>query len=305
MSNPPVVLRASRISRVANPRTWPIHGFASWLGVVLVVIFILLATVGQLFGDPYQLVTESADAPSLQHWFGTDHLGRDLFARVSLGAWTSLYISLASVTIGVSLAVPLGMLAGYHHGGRLDGVIMRGLETVQALPMFVFVMFILSLAGTGNIDIGPFSFGMKARLIVCLGIAFVPYFARIARGSTLVEIQEDYVTGLQVVGVKRREILMSEISVNVMPAVLVQAFLATAIAIFAEGGLSFLGLGVSPPHPTLGNLIAEAGAQILEGYWWYSLLPGVVMVIGILGFNLLGDALNDSVLGSKSSGEKG
>jgi peptide/nickel transport system permease protein len=136
---------------------------------------------------------------------------------------------------------------------------------------------------------------------VCLALGFVPFFARIARSATLVEMQEDYVAGLLVIGVKPRHILTREVYVNVMPSVGVQCFLAIAIAIFAEGGLSFLGLGVAPPQATLGNLIADAGSQILSGIWWYSVLPGVVMVTGILGFNLIGDAVNDSLLGSHSA----
>ncbi len=288
--------------RILDLRRWPIHGVANWIGVACVALFLLLATVGQLFGNPNLLDAPGAEPPSAQYWFGTDTLGRDVFARTAAGAWTSLTISTGTVLLALVLSLPLGMLAGYHYNGRIDNIIMRALETFQALPMFVFVMFVLTLTGSGNIDIGPFSFGMKTRLIVCLALGFVPFFARIARAATLVEMQEDYVGMLQILGVGRIRILFSEISVNVLPAVLVQACLAMAIAIFAEGGLSFLGFGVAPPAPTLGNLIADAGSQILEGAWWYATLPGAVMVVGILGFNLLGDALNDALLSGNEGG---
>lgn len=288
--------------RVVDVRRWPIHGVTNWFGVGCLVAFLLIATVGQLVGDPNLLDAPGAEPPSTQYWFGTDTLGRDVFARTAAGAWTSLTISLGTVVLALLLSMPLGMLAGYHYNGRLDNAIMRGLETVQALPMFVFVMFVLTLTGTGTIEIGPMTFGMRTRLIVCLALGFVPFFARIVRAATLVEMQEDYVSMLQILGVRRARILLSEISVNVVPSMLVQACLAMAIAIFAEGGLSFLGFGVAPPEPTLGNLIADAGSQILEGAWWYATLPGAVMVLGILGFNLLGDALSDALLGGTEGG---
>lgn len=301
---PTPAARRSRplVLRVIDVRRWPIHGVTNWVGVGCLAIYLLIATVGQLIGNPNTLDAPGAEAPSAQYWFGTDTLGRDVFARTAAGAWMSLTISLGTVILALILALPLGMFAGYHFNGRLDNAISRGLETIQALPMFVFVMFMLTLTGTGPIDIGPFSFGMRTRLIVCLALGFLPFFARIARAATLVEIQEDYVAMLKVVGVGRSRILLTEISVNVLPAVLVQACLAMAIAIFAEGGLSFLGFGVAPPQPTLGNLIADAGSQILEGAWWYATLPGAVMVLGILGFNLLGDALNDSLLSGDDGG---
>lgn len=287
---------------IIDLRRWPIRGVTNWFGVACVAAFLLIATVGQLFGDPNLLDAPGAEPPSMEYWFGTDTLGRDVFARTAAGAWTSLTISLGTVLLALVLAMPLGMLAGYHYNGRLDNAVMRTLETVQALPMFVFVMFVLTLTGSGPIVIGPVTFGMRSRLIVCLALGFLPFFARIARAATLVEMQEDYVPMLQVLGVGRIRILFSEISVNVLPPLMVQACLGMAIAIFAEGGLSFLGFGVAPPDPTLGNLIADAGSQILEGAWWYATLPGAVMVLGILGFNLLGDALSDVLLSGKEGG---
>ncbi|MGH8961646.1 MAG: ABC transporter permease [Jatrophihabitantaceae bacterium] len=288
----------ARLRRLPRPSLRAIHGVTDWIGVACVVLFLLIATVGRLVGDPYALVTTEPQAPSIHHWFGTDNLGRDVFARTASGAWTSLLICLGSVLLALLIAFPLGILAGYYHGRRTDGAIMRSLEAVQALPMFIFVMFMLSLLGSKPVKLGPVELGMEARLVLCIGLGFVPFFARVVRAATMVEVQEDYVAGLWVVGVRPRNVILGEISVNVLPPVLVQAFLAMAIAIFAEGGLSFIGLGVAPPKPTLGNLIGDSGSQIIGGMWWYATLPGAVMVMGILGFNLLGDAFNDSVLGT-------
>jgi peptide/nickel transport system permease protein len=268
-------------------------GIAGWIGLVLVLGYLLIATVGRLHGSPTELVALGPEAPSAEHPFGTDHLGRDLLARTAEGAWTSLWICLTSIGFALVVGTAIGVLAGYRYGGRLDGLLMRGVETVQALPQFIFVMFVIGLVGTADMHFGPVTVGNGVRVALAIGIGFVPYFARVARAATVVEMREDYVVNLRGLGVPPREIIFREVLVNVMPPVLGQAFLAMAIAVFAEGGLSFLGLGVPPPHPTLGNLVADAGGQILGDAWWYATLPGAVLVLGILGFNLLGEAYTD------------
>lgn len=269
----------------------PRWGVAGWIGVACVLVYLLIATVGRLHGDPTALVAPGPEAPSLAHPFGTDHLGRDLLARTAEGAWTSLLVCVTSIGFAVAVGVPLGVLAGYRHGGRLDGLLMRSVEILQALPQFVFVMFLIGLMGTADMHFGPITIGNGLRVALAIGLGFVPYFARVARAATVVEMQEDYVTNLRGLGVPAREILFREVMVNVWPPVLGQACLAMAIAVFAEGGLSFLGLGVAPPQATLGNLIADAGGQIIGGDWWYATMPGTVLVLGILGFNLLGDTV--------------
>ncbi|WP_436788773.1 ABC transporter permease [Yinghuangia sp. YIM S10712] len=285
---------------LARSRRTPRHlralgrlGWFGWTGLVLVVAYLLVATVGRLHGSPTELVELGLEPPSAEHPFGTDHLGRDLLARTAEGAWTSLWISVTAIGFAVVAGTAVGVLAGYRHGGRLDGFLMRTVESVQALPQFIFVMFVIGLIGTKDMHWGPVTVGNGVRVALAIGIGFVPYFARVARAATVVEMREDYVANLRGLGVPPREILFREVLVNVMPPVLGQAFLAMAIAVFAEGGLSFLGLGVPAPHPTLGNLVADAGGQLLGDAWWYAALPGAVLVSGILGFNLLGEAYAD------------
>jgi peptide/nickel transport system permease protein len=265
------------------------RSFATTLGFVCLGAFLLLATVGRLHGDPTELVTLGAEPPSLAHPFGTDTLGRDVFDRPAAAAWTSTLVSVAAVGLALVVAVPLGMWAGFRHGRRTDGIVMRGIEVTQALPAFVLVIFLLGVMGSGNQEWGPVTVDPETRIALCLAIAFVPFFARVARSATVTEMQLDYPTGLRALGVPRREIVFGELLPNVLPPLRVQALLALGIAVFAEGGLSFLGLGVPPPQPTLGNLLADASPQVLDGTWWYALLPGVVLVIGILGCNLVGD----------------
>jgi ABC-type dipeptide/oligopeptide/nickel transport system permease subunit len=264
-------------------------------GVVLVGCFLVLAlVVPALTPDPQASVGIPLEGPTPGHPMGTDHLGRDLLARTACGARLSLVVGLCSVLLGLLLALPLGMLAAYRAGGRLDDVVMRLLETVQALPVFVFAMFVIGLSGNGSSHVAGVTVSITAKVVLLLAVSFMPYFARVARAQTLAETAQDYVGALRVLGLPRRRVL-AEMLVNVLPPVLAQGFLWIAIAIFAESALGFLALGIPPPTPTLGGILADAGNYILADAWWYSVLPGLVLVLAVTGFNLVGDALNDRI----------
>lgn len=270
------------------------HNWATRAGAVLVVIYLLFAIFGPMFtGDPLELSTSRLGAPGADSLFGTDHLGRDMLARSADGARISLLVAVMSVLLGLILAVPAGMIAGYRGGTMTDEVIMRAVDVILALPLFVLGMFVLGLTGIGPTQVGPIEVPGAWKVVLLIALAATPFFARVARAATLVEVQEDYVDALKVVGVPRRRILFREVIVNVSPPVLVQAFLWIAIAIFAEAALSFLGLGIQPPAPTIGNILFDATAFMLLGAWWYSLFPGMVLLVATVGFNLVGDGLND------------
>ncbi|MEU8249677.1 ABC transporter permease [Nonomuraea sp. NPDC048916] len=265
-------------------------------GIACAGLFCLLAVLGPLLtGAPDATGPDVLAGPSLAHPFGTDQLGRDLLARTAAGTRVSLLVSLAAVALGLLLALPLGLLAGYLRGSLLDDLVMRALEIIQALPMFVLAMFVIGLSGTATVHLGPIPITMTVKVVLLLGVAFVPYFARVARAATLVEMGQDYMPALRVIGVRRGRIILGELLPNVAPAMAVQAFLAMALAVFAESGLGFLGLGVQLPQATLGNLTGGGTGYLPAGIWWYSVLPGVVMLAGILGFNLIGDALTDKL----------
>ncbi len=275
-------------------------GFATWLGVILLGAFVALSTVGRLLaGSPTRLVAAGLEAPSPAHPFGTDNIGRDLFSRTAHGAWTSLTTSGASILLALAIAVPIGIYAAWSSERWPDHLLMRLVETTQIVPQFILAVLILGLTGAGDVEVWGITFSMTARIIGCLAIGFVPFFARITRSAAVVELEEEYVSGLRLLGVPNRELLFREVLPNVAPVIGVQVFLALAIAVFAEGGLSFLALGVPAPAPTLGNLIFEAGSQLLDGAWWYALIPGLVLVAGITGCNLVGDAATDRVIGAK------
>lgn len=279
-------------------RSWlPQSTALTWVGVVLVGIYVLIATIGRLHGDPTALVADGALAPSWTHPFGTDALGRDLLARTAEGAWSSMVISITAVALSCLVAVPLGLVAALRSGRWTDAVVMRIIETTQVVPPFILVLLLLGLSGSRPMEVGPVTVSINVRIAVCLAIGFVPFFARVTRSAALAELQEPYVEELRRLGVGTREVVAAEVFPNVLPTLAVQALLALAIVVFAEGGLSFLGLGVPPPSPTLGNLIAEAGSQLLGDSWWYALIPGLVLVAGITGLNLLSDAVADHLLG--------
>lgn len=295
--SPPELLKGPGTGTRARPGRWTRgrpRDALTWFGVGCAALFCLLATVGPLLTpDPNAGSATVLAEPSLAHPFGTDQLGRDLLARAAVGTRVSLLVSLSAVALGLLIALPLGVLAGYLGGRLADDLIMRALETVQALPMFVLAMFVIGLTGTGTGRLGPVSITITTKVVLLLGFAFIPYFARVARSATMAEAGQDYVAALRVVGVPRSRIVLGELLPNVMPAMVVQAFLAMALAIFAEGGLGFLGLGVQLPQATLGNLTGGGTGYLPGGVWWYSVLPGAVMLAGILGFNLIGDALAD------------
>ncbi|MFC6154899.1 ABC transporter permease [Nocardioides yefusunii] len=296
MSAPAIPAAAPRVRRLQIPH---LSGLG-WVGVAFVAVFVLLAVVGPLIGvDPDERTGGALEAPSGAHWFGTDDLGRDVFARTAVGARLSLAVAVGSVAAGLLIAVPIGLLAGYRGGSKLDAVLMRVMEALQALPVFVLALFVVGMTGTGSSELGPFTFTPAVKVVILLAVSFLPLFARVTRAATLVEVQEEYVDALRVVGVPKRKILFGELLPNVLPPVLVQGFLWIGIAVFAESALSFLGLGMQPPQASLGNLLSDATSSLMIGGWWLSVLPGAAILFVTIGVNLLGDEVERLVSGRR------
>lgn len=299
----PATLAAPATAPVAGRRPrWrpsvPHLSALGWVGLVLVLVFCLLALVGPFLSlDPNERTGGPLEAPSGGHWFGTDDLGRDVFARTAVGARLSLFVAVGSVAAGLLIAVPIGLLAGYRGGSRTDSVLMRVMEALQALPVFVLALFVVGMTGTGSSELGPLTLTPEIKVIALLAVSFLPFFARVTRAATLVEVQEEYVDALRVVGVPRRQILFGELLPNVLPPVLVQGFLWVGIAVFAESALSFLGLGMQPPQASLGNLLSDATTSLMIGGWWLSVLPGLAILFVTIGINLLGDEVERLVSG--------
>jgi peptide/nickel transport system permease protein len=255
------------------------------VGLVVIATFILLALFAPLV-TPYDPIATSwtlvRKAPSAQHWFGTDDLGRDILTRVIFGARASLMAGLTSVTIALTIGVPLGLLSGYR-GGFIDALISRITDAMLACP---FLILAIALAAF----LGP-SLG---NAMIAIGISATPIFVRLTRGQVMSVKVEDYVEAARAMGNPRWRIALFHILPNIMPALLVQATLSIAAAIIAEAALSFLGLGQQPPSPSWGSML-NAAQRFLTTAPWMAIWPGFSIFLVVLSLNLVGDGLRDAL----------
>lgn len=230
-------------------------------------------------------------APSLEHPFGTDNFGRDMFARTLLGVRISLFVGVASVAIASAVGVPLGGFAGYL-GGRIDDVIMRSMDVVMSFPPILVAMTITAV-------IGP----TLTNAVIAIGLVYIPYFARITRSETISVTQEEFVEASEALGERDSYILFREVLPNAAAPIIVQASISIAFAILAAAGLSFLGLGAQPPTPSWGLMLQQA-KQYLAQAPWMAIFPGLGVAVTVFGFNLFGDGVRD-VLDPNTNTEMG
>jgi ABC-type dipeptide/oligopeptide/nickel transport system permease subunit len=213
---------------------------------------------------------------------GTDDLGRDIVSRLIYGARVSLTLGVVSVGLALTLGTLLGALAGYYRGW-LDNLIMRFMDIILAFPHILLAIVIVAYLGPG-----------LRNAMMAIGIINIPRFARIVRASVMDEFGKDYVTAARAVGAKDGRVIFNAILPNCLAPIIVQASLGFGAAILDAAGLSFLGLGAQPPIPEWGAMIAEGRAMILRA-WWVMTFPGIAILLGVLGFNLLGDGLRDAL----------
>lgn len=218
--------------------------------------------------------------PSLAHPLGTDSFGRDVLVRVMAGGQVSLTISFCAIALASALGCALGTLAGYH-GGWTDLVIMRVMDLLFAFPSFILALLLMVLFGFSTQNI-----------IFAIALVYLPIFARIARNSTALVRSEPYVEAARLMGRRPAGIIVTQILPNISAPLLVQASAGLAFAIILEAGLSFIGLGVQPPTPSLGGIMADGREYFSRGPWVLT-LSGVVISLALLGINLLGDGLRD------------
>jgi peptide/nickel transport system permease protein len=254
-------------------------------GVGIVVVVALVAIVLPFVSpyDPNEVVYENAlKGPTAAHWFGSDNLGRDVLSRVADGYRISLVVALGSVAVGLIGGIPLGLLAGYV-GGVLDGLVMRPLDVLMAFPAILLAIVVSAILGTGT--------GVET---LAIGIVYVPVIARVMRSSTIAVRREPYIVAARARGASHLRVVLRHVFPNAVGPVIVQASILMGIAILLEAALSFVGLGVRPPTPSLGLMLSD-GRDFLSNAPWMMVAPGGAIMLLVLGFNLIGDGLRDAL----------
>jgi peptide/nickel transport system permease protein len=260
------------------------------IGFALVAIFVLVALLAPWLA-PYgprqqnlSLIREGCcPGPSRDYWFGVDALGRDELSRILYGARYSLLIGVVSVAVGLSVGLVLGALAGYF-SGLVDSVIMRLMDIMLAIPGLLLAIGIVAMLGPGIFQI-----------MIAVGVVNIPVFARLLRGAVLAQRENDFVLAARSIGVPRRTILMSHILPNAISPVIVQGTLALATAIIDVAGLGFLGLGPQDPATPEWGTMLTGTIRYLQTAPHLAIIPGVAIVVSVLGFNLIGDGLREAL----------
>ncbi|WP_419780724.1 ABC transporter permease [Maridesulfovibrio sp.] len=254
-----------------------------YLGIFLVGTVSLAAVFAPLLTpyDPNALnVDHLLQGPSSAHLFGTDALGRDVFARMLYGGRVSLWVGFVAVGISTTIGLALGLAAGYF-GGLVDEIIMRGVDVMLCFPSFFLILAVIAFLEPGLTNI-----------MIVIGFTSWMGVARLVRAETLSLRKRDFVQASRLAGAGPVRIMLTHILPNAITPVLVSATLGVAGAILVESSLSFLGLGVQPPDPSWGNLLMD-GKEVLEIAPWLSIFPGMAILLTVLGYNLLGEALRD------------
>jgi peptide/nickel transport system permease protein len=248
-------------------------------GLAVTLLTVLLALTAD-FISPYSPATQDYTAimspPSLQHWLGTDNLGRDTLSRIIYGTRVSIMAGLVSVGFAAIVGTLMGLVAGYWRGWA-DDLLMRLADALWSFPGIVLALAIAAALGPGLVN-----------AMIAIGIVFTPVFARLVRGSALSVRERDFVLAARVLGADDARIMRLHVLPNVMAPVIVQGSLMVALAIIVEATLSFLGLGVQPPEPSWGSML-KAASQYMQVSPWLSFFPGLAIFVTVLGLNLLGD----------------
>lgn len=251
-----------------------------------IIIFYVAVIVVAAFWLPYDPVkmdpAHMLEAPSITggHLFGTDEFGRDILSRIMQGCFVSLVISLSATLMGAVIGTLMGIWAGYL-GGAWDQAIMRVADVLFSFPSLLLAIFIMGILGEKTYNV-----------VIAIGIVYIPQFARVSRGAILTLKGSEFVRAALSNGASGRYVLFRHLLPNIMMPLIVQVSLSLSVAILLESALSFLGLGVQPPYPSWGNMLASARKFMMLAPWT-AIYPGLAISVLVLGFNLLGDGLRD------------
>ena len=254
------------------------------LGLVIVVLYITVALLGLLQLTPYpptdQHRLDRLQGPNAQYYLGTDMFGRDMLSRLMKGSTNSLYVAFLSVAISSTLGTLIGTTSAYI-GGTFDNAMMRVMDVFFAFPAILLALLVVVILGRG-LD----------KTIIAIAVVYTPIFARVARGPVLSVKEMEYITAARCLGMRHSRIMFFHVLPNTLAPLIVQVSLALSWSLLTEAGLSFLGLGIQPPEPSWGVMLSESQG-ISEIAPWLMIYPGLAIMLGVLGFNLLGDGLRD------------
>ena len=254
-------------------------------GLIILLILILTAIFADFiapYGYDDQVLDDQFISPCLEHIFGTDNFGRDIFSRVVYGSRISLQVGLISMGVAVILGCIVGSIAGYYTG-LVDNLIMRIIDIMLAIPSILLAISIAAALGPG-----------LRNVMIAIAIGSVPQFARIVRASILTVKEQEYIEASRATGASDLRIIVSHILPNCIAPIIVQTTLGVGNAILNAAGLSFIGLGVSPPIPEWGAMLSAA-RQYIRDYWWMLTFPGLAIMLTVFALNVLGDGLRDAL----------
>ena len=286
------------ITPATNQRAQPSEGYWHHLRYIMAENPLTGISFGLFFGliavaifGPYLVpfdpvatgVGPALQPPGVSHWFGTDHLGRDVFSRVVVATRLDLLISVSAVALSFVFGSIIGCFAGYF-GGWTDRISGRLMDTIMAFPLFVLAMGIVAAAGNSIENI-----------VYATAIINLPFYARMARAEVSIRRNAGFVQAARLSGNSELRVLFGHIFPNTLPPMMVQISLNMGWAILNAAGLSFIGLGVQPPMPEWGILVAEGANFIISGEWWLVVFPGLALMLAVFTFNLIGDGLRDLV----------
>jgi peptide/nickel transport system permease protein len=250
--------------------------------LVILVVCALIPSLIAPFGFDDQLLSRRFQTPNGTHLFGTDEFGRDIFSRVVYGCRISLTLGLVSVTISCFLGIILGCIAGYY-GKVVDNLLMRIIDIMLSIPNILLAVSIVAALGTSFFN-----------LILAIGIGAIPGYARVVRASILSVKEQEYIEAARSNGASDWRIITRHIIPNCMAPIIVQATMSIAAAVLQAAGLSFIGLGIMPPTPEWGSMLA-AGRAYIRDYWYVVTFPGLAIMLTVFSINLLGDGLRDAL----------
>lgn len=258
---------------------------AAVVGLIIILVFVSFALFPELFaryGYDDQDLSRQFLPPSWEHPFGTDDYGRDIFSRVVYGSRISLVIGVFSITFSCAVGVLIGSVAGYY-SSTIDNILMRAMDIMLAMPSILLAIAIVAAMGVGF-----------QNLIIAIGVASIPQYARIVRASVLSIKDQEYIEAARSIGASNLRIIFRHILPNCLAPIIVQATMSIATAILSASALSFIGLGISPPTPEWGAMLS-AGRSFIRDYWYVVTFPGLAIMLSVFAFNLFGDGLRDAL----------